>query len=208
MREGDPAMATKCLDLCQALVSQGKAFTFSLTHTGTSFTFSLDTRGEEKVESPSLRRPPARKKPSPSTLRRNARRKTEFMKKKNQPPARSPESPAPPPAAPGSWRSSPSTNTSMLGVKLTRKPKSDIPQYDGLEELSITSETDDPAPQGQKTENFSEVLKLLEQLKENREKDSQREEEERIKRKETRIKEKEENKQEKEEILAIFKNIV
>ena len=65
VREGDPAMATKCLDLCQALVSQGKAFTFSLTHTGTSFTFSLDTRGEEKVESPSLRSPPARNKSQP-----------------------------------------------------------------------------------------------------------------------------------------------
>ena len=50
VRVGDPALANKCLDLCQALISQGKAFTFALTHTSTSLTFSLDTRGEEKVE--------------------------------------------------------------------------------------------------------------------------------------------------------------
>ena len=135
--ECDPAMAIKCLELCQVLISQGKAF--SLTHTSTSLTFSLDTRGEEKVakkvEIPSLRKPQARKKPSPSTQRRNARRREEFLRRKNQPPARSPRSPARPPAAPGFWRSSPATNTSLVGVRLTRKPKSDIPQYDGLQEV-------------------------------------------------------------------------
>ena len=115
------------------------------------------------------------------------------MKRKNQPPARSPGSPAPPPAAPGSWRSSPSTNTSLLGVKLTRKPKSDIPQYDGLEELSDTIEADadendkavntnskTPAPKEEKTEDFSEVLKLLNNIKENREKERQRYKEENV----------------------------
>ena len=192
VREGDQAMATKCLELCQALVSQGKPFTFSLTHTSTSFTFSLDTRGEEKVEKKveqkdisSWRKPLARKKSSPSTLRRNARRKEKFMKRKTQPPARSPGSPARPPAAPGSWRSSPSTNTSLVGVKLTRIPKSDIPQCDGLEEESDTIEADayekdskTVAPEEQKTEDFSRVLKLLKEMEENHEKDRQIDKEE------------------------------
>ena len=193
--ECDPAMAIKCLELCQVLISQGKAFTLSLTHTSTSLTFSLDTRGEEKVakkvEIPSLRKPQARKKPSPSTQRRNARRREEFIRRKNQPPARSPRSPARPPAAPGSWRSSPATNTSLVGVRLTRKPKSDIPQYDGLEEVSDTTEADadekdkavntdskTPAPEEQKTEDFAKVLKLLNEIEETHEKERQRDNEE------------------------------
>ena len=72
-----------------------------------------------------------------------------------------------------------------------------------MEEESDTNETD--APEEQETEDFSEVLKLLNQLKENREQDRQREEEDRIK---ERIKEKEEIRKEKEEIIAVLKNIV
>ena len=187
--ECDPAMAIKCLELCQVLISQGKAFTLSLTHT--SLTFSLDTRGEEKVakkvEIPSLRKPQARKKPSPSTQRRNARRREEFIRRKNQPPARSPRSTARPPAAPGSWRSSPATNTSLVGVRLTRKPKSDIPQYDGLEateadadenDKAVNTDSKTPAPEEQKTEDFARVLKLLNEMEETREKERQRDKEE------------------------------
>ena len=56
----------KCLDFCQALSSQGQAFNFSLA-IGPTFNFSLDTRG--KV----LKGPVAKKRTSPSTLRRNAK---------------------------------------------------------------------------------------------------------------------------------------
>ena len=77
---GESPLASKCLDLCQTLVSQGLVFKFSLT-VGSSFSFnletspSLDTKGKE----------PVKKKPKPSTLRRNARRREEFLKRKQAP---------------------------------------------------------------------------------------------------------------------------
>ena len=80
----DPTLASKSLDLCQALISQGKDFTFSLTYTGTSCTFSLDTRGKdtsrEKVKTSTT---VARKKMSPLTKKRNENRREEFLKKKH-----------------------------------------------------------------------------------------------------------------------------
>ena len=76
--ESDPSLATKCLDFCQALSSQGVAFNFSLS-LGSTFSFSLDTRVKASVS------PGTKKRSSPSTLRRNARRKEEFLKKKQHP---------------------------------------------------------------------------------------------------------------------------
>ena len=76
----ESSLASQCLAFCQALASQGQAFSFSLT-IGSSFTFSLDTRGKEPV-TPEV----TRKRPSPSTLRRNARRRQEFLKKKSPSP--------------------------------------------------------------------------------------------------------------------------
>ena len=85
--EGDPSLAKQCLELCQALTSQGKEFSFTLT-ISSSFTFSLDTRGRKtpatKVE---------RKKVSPSTLRRNKKRKEEFILKKSSSPVSPEETP-------------------------------------------------------------------------------------------------------------------
>ena len=78
--EIDPNLATKCLDLCQALSSQGVAFNFSLS-IGSTFSFSLDTRGKASFS------PGTKKKSSPSTLRRNARRRKEFLEKKQNPAA-------------------------------------------------------------------------------------------------------------------------
>ena len=78
---GDHSLSTKCLDLCQVLTSQGKAFTFTLT-IGSSFTFSLDTRGKDTPATTMTR-----KHVTPSTQRRNARRKEEFLKKKALAPA-------------------------------------------------------------------------------------------------------------------------
>ena len=66
------SLLSKCLDLCQALCSQGQAFNFSVT-IGQDFTFSMNTRSKEvspanvvkKMASPSTRR------------RRNAMRRQE-----------------------------------------------------------------------------------------------------------------------------------
>ena len=76
--ESDPNLATKCLDFCQALSSQGVAFNFSLS-IGSTFSFSLDTRSKAPLS------PGTKKKSSPSTLRRNARRRKEFLEKKQNP---------------------------------------------------------------------------------------------------------------------------
>ena len=70
----ETSLASKCMDFCQALANQGQAFNFSLTITS-GFSFSLDTR--KKAASPDVK-----KKASPSTLRRNAKRKEEYLKHK------------------------------------------------------------------------------------------------------------------------------
>ena len=73
----DSLLASQCMDFCYALARQNKALTFSLK-IGSSFAFSLDTK--ETL-------PPAAKagiRKSPSVIRRNARRRTEFLKKKSQ----------------------------------------------------------------------------------------------------------------------------
>ena len=75
--EADCSLASKCMDFCQALASQGLPFHFTL-NMGSTFTFSLITRGKAKAG------PVAKKKSSPSTQRRNARRREEFLSKKRQ----------------------------------------------------------------------------------------------------------------------------
>ena len=66
-------LASKCMEFCQALASQGQAFNFSLA-IGSSFSFSLDSR--TKAEGTV-----AKKRVSPSTLRRNTKRRKEFIMK-------------------------------------------------------------------------------------------------------------------------------
>ena len=75
---GEPDLAIKCLDFCQTLNSQGNAFKFSLT-LASGFSVSFDSK-EPALENQA--KVPIKKKPSPSTIRRNARRKEEFLKKK------------------------------------------------------------------------------------------------------------------------------
>ena len=75
--EVNSSLASKCMDFCQALASKGQEFHFSLAM-GPSFTFSLDTRGKATMGSE------GKKKKSPSTMRRNARRREEFLSKKRQ----------------------------------------------------------------------------------------------------------------------------
>ena len=67
-------LLSKCLEFCQALSSKGQAFNFSVA-IGPDFTFSMDTRS--KAASPGIK-----KKASPSTLRRNARRREEYLQRK------------------------------------------------------------------------------------------------------------------------------
>ena len=68
-------LATKCLEFCQALASQRSTFNFSLT-LGTSFSFSLATQEKEAPATTSTR-----KKLSPSTQRRNLKRKEMYLDK-------------------------------------------------------------------------------------------------------------------------------
>ena len=75
----DSSLASRCMDFCQALASQNKSFTFSLT-IGSTFAFSLDTK--ESCFPPAAK---AVKRKSPSAIRRNTRRRAEFLKKKSEP---------------------------------------------------------------------------------------------------------------------------
>ena len=125
----DPTLANKCLDLCQALLCQGMPFTISIS-VG-SFNLSLDTRKESKDSGPR-----ARKKPSPSTLRRNARRRQDFLKRKED----SVKEPEPvvmeEPVDMESWSSElVDSESRSVTVRLKKKP-SKITQLDGhLEEV-------------------------------------------------------------------------
>ena len=78
MGDEDSSLASKCMAFCQALASQGQHFNFSIS-TGSGFTFFLDTSRSKAVSNQK-----AKRKSSPSTLRRNARRREEFLAKKQQ----------------------------------------------------------------------------------------------------------------------------
>ena len=77
MDGGGQALVTQCLEFSKALASMGQSVSLSLK-IGSSFSLSLDTREKKKVISPEK----VKKKPSPSTLRRNQKRKELFQKKK------------------------------------------------------------------------------------------------------------------------------
>jgi len=70
-------LATQCTEFCRHLDAQGRYFKFSIS-IGSDFTFSLDTK-EEATTIKEVRK----KKLSPSSLRRNERRKLEFLNKKS-----------------------------------------------------------------------------------------------------------------------------
>ena len=76
VRQVEFSLVTKCLDICQVLTRQGKTFTFNLSF-GSNFTFTLYSR----VKSSYPER--IKKKLSPSVIRRNSRRKVEYLKKKS-----------------------------------------------------------------------------------------------------------------------------
>ena len=75
--ETDHSLAIQCMELTKHLANQGKSFKLSLS-LQTGFNFSLDVT-QEQLSPSSVER----KKPSPSTLKRNALRKKTFLQKKN-----------------------------------------------------------------------------------------------------------------------------
>ena len=74
--ETDHSLAIQCMELTKHLANQGKSFKFSLS-LQTGFNFSLDVT-QEQLSPSSVER----KKPSPSTLKRNALKKTFFFTEK------------------------------------------------------------------------------------------------------------------------------
>ena len=72
--ENGSSLATQCLEFCQALERQGKDFKLSIT-IGSTFTFSLVSKAALPKQ--------AKLRKSPSTLKRNAKRKEEFLAKKS-----------------------------------------------------------------------------------------------------------------------------
>ena len=75
---GDPALVTQCLDFCQVLASMVQTISLIL---GSTFSFNLDTRRRPTAPSDKVK---IKKKLSPSTLRRNQRRKQHFQKQKGE----------------------------------------------------------------------------------------------------------------------------
>ena len=80
-REENSTLALQCLALSQALVNQGSAFKFSIS-IGSAFSFSLDSNPMPKENKPVAisNVNMARRKVSPSTKRRNARRRDKLLK--------------------------------------------------------------------------------------------------------------------------------
>ena len=76
VKEDNAALLSQCLDFCQTLANKSLTFSFNFT-LGDSFSFSVDTR-EKKALAAKVKK----KKKTPSTLRRNAKRREEFLKKK------------------------------------------------------------------------------------------------------------------------------
>ena len=74
LSEEDAKLASQCLDICQTLAGKSLPFSFSF-NIGPNFSFSVDTRGKEVST-------PQKKKKTPSTLRRDARRREELLRKK------------------------------------------------------------------------------------------------------------------------------
>ena len=72
--DSEESLVSQCLEFSKMLADMSMPFSFSLT-VGTKFSFSVEARGKEAL-------PSAKKRKTPSTLRRNAKRREEFLKKK------------------------------------------------------------------------------------------------------------------------------
>ena len=82
LTEEDAKLASKCLEICQTLAIKSMPFSISI-NIGPNFSFSVDTMGKKVLPSSlETREVKKRKKKAPSALRRNARRRAEFLRKK------------------------------------------------------------------------------------------------------------------------------
>ena len=79
--DSEAALSMKFLEGCQELTNKGIPFTCTLI-IGSTINLSLDTKGKEMKEESTI--PLARTKFSPSTTRRNARRKALYLEKKEK----------------------------------------------------------------------------------------------------------------------------
>ena len=75
LSQEDAKLVSQCLEICQTLAGKSLPFTFSI-NIGSNFSFSVDTRGKEALANPK------KKKKTQSTLRRDARRREDFLSKK------------------------------------------------------------------------------------------------------------------------------
>ena len=131
--ESDSSFAIKCLDICQALTSQGKIFNFSLS-IGPTFSFSFDSR--DKTLDTRVG-PTKRKKQSPSTLRRNAMRKEDYLNKRKQPLSAVKSTAETAPPSRFSCDQCDYTNASEKGLRQHKRMKHGKPQLEG--QLHATS---------------------------------------------------------------------
>ena len=74
----DPSLVTQCLDFTKTLVNKGIGFNFQLS--SGLFTFSFGNNG--KLRASSARIPAVAKRKSPSTRKRNARRRLQYFENK------------------------------------------------------------------------------------------------------------------------------
>ena len=74
--ELNSSLNSQCMDFCQALARQGLEFKFSVT-IGSAFTFFLDARAKEGRDVTTVKR-----RNSPSTRRKNTKRREEYLKRK------------------------------------------------------------------------------------------------------------------------------
>ena len=131
--ENDSSLAMKCLDICQALTSQGKIFNFSLS-IGPMFSFSFDSR--DKTLDTRVG-PTKKKKQSPSTRRRNAMRKEDYLNKRKQPLSAVKSTAETAPPSRFSCDQCDYTNASEKGLRQHKRMKHGKPQLEG--QLHATS---------------------------------------------------------------------
>ena len=75
-------LALQCFEFCKTLATQKKFFTFSLTVD--TFVFSLDTKDTSGIRNPILAPTVRLRKKTPSEIRRNRKRRLEFLRRKQE----------------------------------------------------------------------------------------------------------------------------
>ena len=134
----DMDLAAKCLEFFQVLAAQGQTNSLSIT-IGSSFSFNLDTRLKCSTTqaSPGTRTTTkvGKKKPSPSTVKRNKKRKESFLEMKLTTSSTKPSLPPPktPPTNqplhnPPPSKSPPSNKTVYTSIPSLPDPPNTLPQ--------------------------------------------------------------------------------